>query len=225
MDSRTRKTVKHLGFLGGVLCCPSLTTWWLAVTLASSLCSFAETAEYSFVPDKMDGTKADSVVTCNTPPGWKGWKDDPSYWKGLSGFNQELLRSGHRESVSFVRVNCESTSKCITLVLETRGRDSRGQPDVRAGMSNFLRQVRQHQDMHSDPSPSVSRLDSFSTGEFGTLTIWQIRCSFWNDYLLTMITRRDILVTIYLEAPDIQQCLADVDSLKQLARSVRMTSR
>jgi hypothetical protein len=114
-------------------------------------------------------------------------------------------------------------SECASLTLNTWGRDPRGQPDVDQGLRDFLRQIRQHQDVREDPDPIVSKFGSFEAGDSGVLAILQIRCSFWNDYFLTMIAQHDVLVKIYLEAPDIKDIVPKLDSLKQLARSVRIT--
>jgi hypothetical protein len=91
-------------------------------------------------------------------------------------------------------------------------------------MRDFLKKLRQHQDARHDHDPIVTRFASFEAGNLGTLTIWKIRCTFWNDYFLTFIAQRDVLVTIYLEAPDITDIVPHLDSLKELARSVRITA-
>ncbi len=166
--------------------------------------------------------QAGSVVCFSTPSGWQGWKDDPHYWDGVKGFNKQLLESEHRVRVSFRESNCKNASECASLTLDTWGRDSRGQPDIQQGLHDLVRQVQQHQDVREDPDPVVTEFGSFDAGNSGPLTIWQIRCSFWNDYFLTMIARRDVLVTIYLEAPDIKDIVSNLDSLKELARSVRI---
>jgi hypothetical protein len=184
----------------------------------------AQAAEYCLRPDREDGTQANSVVCCSTPAGWEGWKDDPHYWDGIEGFNKELLESEHRLRVSFRQSNCKNALECAGLTLDSCGRDSRGQPDVEQGMRDFLRQLQQHQDVRHHPDPSVTRFDSFDPRNSGVLTIWQIRCSFWNDYFVTLIAQRDVLVTIYLEAPDIKDIVPKLDSLKELARSVRITA-
>lgn len=119
-------------------------------------------------------------------------------------------------------------------MLDIRGRDSHGQSDVDQGLRDFLRELREHPpDVHDDCDPVVNRFGSFGMGNSGHLTVWQIRCrkrrgpespwSFANDYLLTMITQRDVLVRIYLSALDLEDMLPRLDSLKELARSVRIT--
>jgi hypothetical protein len=183
-----------------------------------------QAAEYCLRPDKEDGTQTNSVVCCTTPFGWQGWKDDPHYWDGIKGFNKQLLESEHRMRVSFDQPNCKRAAECATLMVEAWGRGSRGQPDIEQGMRDLLRQIRQHQDVRGDPDPVVTEPGSFETGNAGRLTIWEIRCSFWKDYLVTQIAQRDVLVTIYLEAPDIQDIRGKVDSLKELAQSVRITA-
>jgi hypothetical protein len=128
--------------------------------------------------------------------------------------------------VLFDQPNCKKGpewSECAHLTLETWGRDSRGQPDVDQGMRDFLRQLRQHRGVRREHDPSVTRFASFDASDSGTLTIWQVRSSFWHDYFLTMITQRDVLVTMYLEARDIKDIEPKLDSLKELARSVRIT--
>jgi hypothetical protein len=202
----------------------SVLAWGLATLLTCFTYLSAPAAEYCLRPDKEDGTQANSIVCCSTPTGWQGWKDDPHYWDNITGFNKQLLESAHRMSVSFGQSKCENGPDCASLTLDTWGRDPRGQPDIDAGVRNFLRQLRQHQDVSHDPDPSVTRFGSLDGGDLGSLTIWQIRCSFWNDYFLTMVAQRDVLVTIYLAAPDIKDIAPELDSLKELVQSLRITA-
>ena len=65
-----------------------LRKWYLTAVLAVLKSLSGRAAEYSMVPDKMDGTKAASAVFCTTPTGWQGWKDDPHYWDGVGTSNR-----------------------------------------------------------------------------------------------------------------------------------------
>jgi hypothetical protein len=135
------------------------------------------------------------------------------------------LQGSHISNVSFGQPNCKVGPECAFLDLETRARDSRGQPDVEAGLRDFLDQLEQPQDL----SPRdrlcvvVNRFGSFHTENFGVLTIWRIRCPSGHQYLVTLLAQRDVLVTIYLRAPGEASIAAEVHSLKELARSVRVT--
>lgn len=219
---RLRLAIRFSGKL--IVKCSSGVVRGIAALLAWWTCLSAQAGEYCLRPDKEDGTQANSVVCCSTPAGWQGWKDDPHYWDDVKGFNKQLLESAHRMSVSFIQSNCKHGSDCGRLVLQSWGRDGRGQPDVKQGMRDFVRQVRQHQNVREHADPIVIRFGSFDAGDSGRLTIWQIRSSFCNDYFLTTIAQRDVLVTIYLEAADSKDIASKLDSLKELARSVRITA-
>jgi hypothetical protein len=200
-----------------------LSLWRIVVLSACFVCLSLRAAEYCLRPSKEDGTEASSLICCATPAGWQGWKDDPHYWDGVKGLNKALLEGEHRMRVDFREIGCKNSPDCPTLTLDTWGRDSRGRPDIDQGMRDFLRQIRQHQDVRHDPDLVVTRFGSFRTRNLGTLTVWKIRCSFWNDYLLTMITRRDMLLTIYLEGPDIKDIMSKLDKLEELACSARVS--
>jgi len=187
------------------------------------VCSCPGAAEYCLRPSKEDGRVASSVICCATPAGWQGWKDDPHYWDGVNGLNKAILEGEHRMRVDFREIGCKNSPDCPTLTLDTWGRDSRGRPDVAQGMRDFLRQIRQHQDVRHDPDSVVGEFGSFGDTIFGSLTIWQIRSSFWDDYFVTIIAQRDVLVTVYLRASDINYIVPKLDSLKELVRSLRVT--
>lgn len=179
-------------------------------------------SEYVLSPSRMDGGKAVAAVHCVTPAGWQGWKDDPRYWDGVTGLNKELLEGAHMLTAFFVQSNCQHGPQCPSLTLDTMGLKPGQRVSVRGELQRFARQVQQHE-RQRDPDPEVSRFGSFNAGEAGTLTIWQISCSFYNQYFLTMFAQRDVLVTIYLQAQHAKQIVDKLDSLKELARSVRVT--
>ncbi len=141
------------------------------------------------------------MICCATPAGWQGWKDDPHYWDGVNGLNKAILEGEHRMRVDFREIGC----------------------NVAQGRRDFLRQIRQHQDVRHDPDSVVGEFGSFGDTIFGSLTIWQIRSSFWDDYFVTIIAQRDVLVTVYLRASDINYIVPKLDSLKELVRSLRVT--
>jgi hypothetical protein len=181
-------------------------------------------AEYCLRPGKEDGTEANGIVSCTTPTGWQGWKDDPRYWDGMDGFTRMWLQTAHTFSVSFKRANCKVGPKCAFLHLKTTARDSRGQPDVEAGLHDFLDQLEQPQDLSSRDNPCIvlNRFGTFDTENSGVLTIWAIRCPSGDRYLVTLLAQRDLLVTIDLRVPGSATAAANVDSLKELARSIRI---
>jgi hypothetical protein len=88
-------------------------------------------------------------------------------------------------------------------------------------MRDFVEKIQHYRGECKDPHPSVTRFGSFDAGTNGRLTIWQIRCSCCKDYFLAFIAQGDALVTIHLEAPNIKDIVPKLDSLKELARSVR----
>jgi hypothetical protein len=221
--------------------CSSVVTWVLAALLTWSTCLSAQAAEYCLRPDKRDGTQADNVVCCSTPTGWVGWKDDlEQLARTKKLFNDPPTRALFQRSVWFFPSNCVADDKfrkkrpeCPSLTLEARTRNSRGRSDVARELRRFLRELRDHPpDVYNDCDPVVSRFASFDVGNSRDLPIWQIHCrkrresrpgSSSNDYLLTIIGQRDVIATIYLEAPDIKDIIPKLDSLKELARSVRIT--
>jgi len=107
---------------------------------------------------------------------------------------------------------------------------ARGKSDVQQRLRDFVRETQMYKPwLRYD----ITQLGSFDAGNFGRLTIWQLRCrtrrartpdtsTWWDDYLLTVIAQRDVLVTIILGAPDIKDIVPKIDSLKELARSVRI---
>ena len=128
--------------------------------------------------------------------------------------------------VSFHRPSCKEGLECPFLALDTKGRDSRGQPDIEAGLRDLLAKSEQPQDLspRGPPCVVVSRFGSFQTKGFGDLTIWRIRCPSGREKLATLIAQRDVLVTIELGAPDIKDIASKIDSLKELTRSVRFAA-
>jgi hypothetical protein len=209
--------------------------WSLAALFACSTCLSTQAAEYCLRPSKSDGTKTRSVVCCTTPAGWQGWKDDPKHLTGTQRLLKDpLTRALFQMSVAFFPSNCVAEDRfrkkrpeCPSLTLRSRARDPYGRPNVARGLRDFLRELQDHPpDVHGDCDPVVSRFGSFDAGNSEDPTIWQIHCrkrSPSNDYLLTMITQRDVLVTIYLAAANIKDIESKLDSLKELGRSVRIT--
>jgi hypothetical protein len=212
-------------------CC--LSTWGLAGLFTGFMFLSVQAAEYCMRPGKEDGTQADSVVCCSTPTGWEGWKDDLKHLARTKKlFKDPLTRALFQRSVWFFPSNCVADDKfrkkspeCSSLTLETQARDSRGQPDVEAGLRDFLDQLEQPQDLspRDQPCVVVNRFGSFHTENSGVLTIWRIRCPSGSQHFVTLLAQRDVLVTIYLNGPDIKDIEPRLDSLKQLARSVRIT--
>jgi hypothetical protein len=194
----------------------------LAALLACSTCLSAESAEYCLRPNKRDGTQADSVVCCSTPTGWQGWKDDPrgrESMKNLDAYSRTWLG----KMVVFHQPDCMKGPECPYLSLKTTGRDSRGQLDVEAGLRNFLNEFEQPQGPRRPPCVVVSRFGSFHTDNSGDPTIWRIRCPSGKQLFVTLLALRDVLVTIDLGSPDIEDIVPKLDSLKELAQSARIT--
>src|SRR5213594_1471774 len=183
-----------------------------------------QASEYCLRSSNKEWTEANSVVCCSTPAGWYAWKDDrgldPNRLKELD----PLTKSYFNRLVSFHQPSCREGRECPYLALETRGRDSRGQPDVETGLRDFLNEWEQPQDLRprNPPCVVVRRFGSFQTENFGTLTIWRIRCPSGQQHLLTLLAQRDALVTVILGAPGIKDIIPKIDSLKELARSVRI---
>src|SRR5437660_1344260 len=167
--SRIRRNAGGEGPLGsGISICSSFPAWAAAGLLTCFWSLPVRAAEYSFVPDKMNGTQASSAVVCTTPTGWQGWKDDPHYWDSMSASNRQLVESAHSQGVSFGQPNCKTGPECASLILDTIGQDSRGQPDLTRGMRNFVRELQQHQDVRRDPDPCITRFGSFEAGKAKT---------------------------------------------------------
>jgi hypothetical protein len=201
----------------------SFALWSLAGLCASFNFLPVRAAEYCLRPGNQDGTQADSVVCCTTPAGWRGWKDDPRYpdrIKRLDPYSKGFFN----RLVSFHLPNCKQGPECPYLSLKVTARDPRGQPNVERGLRNLLDEKEQPQDLspRKPPCVVVSRFGSFHTENSGEMTIWQIRCPSGSQELVTLFAQRDVLVTIEFGAPDIREIVAKVDSLKELARSVRI---
>jgi hypothetical protein len=206
---------------------------WLAGLLACFICVSSRAAEYCLRPGNKDRTQADSVVCCSVPTGWQGWKDDLKHLASTKKlFEDPVTRALFQRSVWFFPSNCIANDKfrkkrpeCSSLTLETRARDSRGQPDIETGLRDFLNETEQRQDAsaRNPPCVIVSRFGSFHTENSGDLTIWQIRCPSGSQHLVTLLAQRDGLVRIDLGGPDIEDIVPKLDSLKELARSVRIT--
>jgi len=197
----------------------------LASTLACFLCLSATGAEYCLRPDNKYRAQTNSVVRCSTPAGWKGWKDDPSSQQRIKQFGDAYSRGWVGKMVVFHQPDCKEGPECPYLGLDTRSRDSRGQPDLEAGLRDFLNEREQPQDLspRKPPCVVVSRVASFHIENSGDLTIWQIRCPSGSQRFATLLAQRDVLVTIDLGGPDIKDIVPKLDSLKELARSVRIT--
>lgn len=198
---------------------------WCIVGLSTCFaCLSIQAADYCLRPGKQDRTHANSIVCCTTPNDWRGWKDDPRYpdrIKQLDAYSKSSLQT----SASFHQPNCKIGPECPYLGLDTRGRDSHGQPDVEAGLRDFLNESEQPQDLspRNRPCVVVTRFGSFQTANLGDLTIWQIRCPSGTEHFVTLLAQRDVLVTIDLGGPNGKGLVFKVDSLKELARSVRIT--
>ena len=199
--------------------------WRLAAVFACSTCLSTQAAEYCVSPSNKDGAESRSVVCCKTPPGWQGWKDDPHYWDGIDRFTKALLQALYSSSVSFRKPHCKVRTQCIFLDLKTRGRDPGGKSDVEAGLRDFVDELEQPQDLspRNHPCVVVSRFDAFHDEDFGVLAIWQIRCPAGSQHLVVPLAQRDVLVIIDLHGPDMKDIVPKVDSLEQLARSVRIS--
>jgi hypothetical protein len=120
---------------------------WALVVLSAYLISLSSrAAEYCLRPGKKDGMPANTVVCCSTPGGWQGWKDDPRYpdrIKRLDPYSKVFFN----RLVSFHQPNCKQGPECPYLSLKITARDSRGQPDVEAGLRDFLEESEQPQDL------------------------------------------------------------------------------
>lgn len=196
----------------------------LAITLGCSECLCAQAAEYCLRPGKKDGTQAESVVCCSTPGGWQGWKDESHYRERIRRLDA-YSKGFFNMLVSFHQPNCKQGPECPYLSLKVTARDSRGQPDVEAGLRDLLEELEQPHDLspRRPPCVVVSRVGSFHIENSGDVTIWQIRCPSGSQRLVTLFAQRDMLVTVELGAPDIKDIVPKLDSLKELARSVRIT--
>jgi len=191
-------------------------TFILTGLLTSLTCVSGQAAEYCLGPYR------NAVVCCTTPAGWYGWKDEPHSRERIKELD-EYSRAVLRTMVSFHQPNCKEGPECPSLALITRGRDSRGKPDIQQGLRGFLNESEQPQDASPRRPPCliVSHFGSFHTGHSGAGTIWQVRCPSGSQHLLTLLALRDMLVIIDLEAPDIKEIVPKLHSLKELARSVR----
>jgi hypothetical protein len=198
--------------------------WSSAALFACLTCASSQAVEYCLRPDKENGGQAESVVCCSAPAGWQGWKDDPHQRdriKRLDAYSKGFLR----RLVSFHQSNCkQGWPECPYLSLKTTARDSRGQPDVEAGLREFLDESEQPQDLspRKPPCAVVGRYGSFHTENSGDSTIWQVRCPSGEQHFVTLLAQRDMLMTIDLGAPAIKDIVPKLDSLKELARSVRI---
>jgi hypothetical protein len=197
----------------------SFALWSLAGLCASFNSLPVHAAEYCLGP-----YKGNTVICCSTPAGWLGWKDDP-HLRDRMKQSDEYTRAWLGTFVDFHQPNWKQGAEGPYLGLDTRGRDSRGQPDVQAGLRDFLNESEQLQDLspRRPPCVVVSRFGSFHTENYGTLKIWRIRCPSGRQHLLTLLAQRDVLVRISLDGPDIKDIVPKLDSLKELARSVRIT--
>jgi hypothetical protein len=197
----------------------SFSAWSLAALLSCLTCLPVRAAEYCLGP-----YQGNSVVCCSTPTGWEGWKDDLHQRDSMKQLDV-YTRAWLGKLVSFHQPNCKEGPECPYLGLDTKGRDSRGQPDVEAGLRDFLNEREQPQDLspRKPPCVVVSRVGSFHAENSGELTIWRIRCPSGDQLFVTLLALRDVLVRIDLGGSDIKDIVPKLDSLKELARSVRIT--
>jgi hypothetical protein len=201
---------------------------WIQPSLAALLiwftCLPAQAAEYCLQPGKKNEKNPDTVVCCSTPAGWQAWKDEPNYEDRIKRLDP-LSKGWLQRLVSFHQPNCKQGPECPYLSLDTRGRDSRGQPDVETGLRELLNESEQLQDLspRKPPCVLVSRFGSFHIENSGDVTIWQIRCPSGNQSFVSLFAQRDMLVTIQLGGPAIKHLVPKLDSLEELARSVRLT--
>ena len=199
--------------------------WVGAGVLASVTCLPVHAAEYCLRPGKPEGKQANTVVCCSAPAGWQGWKDDPSSQQRIKQFGDAYSRGWVGKMVVFHQPACKEGPECPYLGLDTRSRDSRGQPDLEAGLRDFLTEREQSQDLspRKPPCVVVSRVGSFHTDNSGDPTIWRIRCPSGDQLFVTLLALRDVLVRIDLGGSDIEDIVPKLDSLKELARSARIS--
>jgi len=195
-----------------------------AACLLACFPALGRAAEYSFVPVRLDGTKASHAISCVTPGGWQGWKDDPTFWNRLGGFDKRFLQGYNMSAVAFTRRNCTRGTDCERLVLETTARDARGQPDVKTRLQAFLTHLNEHQDSAEEPAHIVNLLHTFEIKGVGAVPIWEVRSSFYDDYFVSIILLSDVIVTIYLQTPDSEQVRQELGAVKELAQSIKVTN-
>ena len=183
-----------------------------AVLAAASFSCLA--ADYSFVPRQLDGGDGTTVISCRTPSGWSGWKDDPSSWKLFRPGDRRLVEGERTVRVSFSLLNCRGAS-CPELSLDTAARASPGPPDIKAAVGNTAREL-------VDTTARVTKVGSFDAGRFGRATIWKVHRSTDHNFM-TVLSDRDVQAIVSLSGPDSGRTLQHLDSLKELARSVRIT--
>ncbi len=190
----------------------SLTVHFIWFTFLS-----VQAAEYCLRPGK------DSVVCCTSPAEWQAWKDDPDYQDRLKRLDA-YSRTWFQRLVSFHQPNCKQGPECPYLALDTRSRDSRGQPNVETGLRELLDESEQLQDLspRKPPCVVVSRFGSFHIENSGEVTIWQIRCPSGSQSFVSLFAQRDVLLTVQLGGANIKDLVPKLDSLKELARSVRV---
>jgi hypothetical protein len=195
--------------------------WSLAALLACFTYGSTQAAEYCLRPGKEEGKEASSVICCTTPAGWQGWKDDPHYWDGIKGLNRVLLQAELTSRVLFTQPSCKDRDRCPKLGMVTWVGDSGGQVDIKAELRDFVQQIEQSTD--SEPS-DVTQLSSVNTPNAGSLTIWEFRSSRERSYIGALFSQRNVFVGIYLEGPYTTHIATKLDSLKQLAQSIRITN-
>src|SRR5947208_614660 len=105
--------------------------------------------------------------------------------------------------VLFHQADRKEGPECPSLGLDTRSRDSRGQPDVESGLRDFLNERAQPQDLspRKPPCVVVSRVGSFHTDNSGDPTIWRIRCSSGHQLLVSLPSLPNVLVRIWPRGP------------------------
>jgi hypothetical protein len=196
----------------------SFSAWSLAGLLSCLTCLSVRAAEYCLGP--YNG----SSVVCTTPTGWQGWKDDPQYRDRVKRLDA-YSRTAFVNSVAFHQPTCKEGPECAYLGLDTRRRDSRGQPDIETGLRDFLNKTEQRQDAspRNPPCVVVSQFGFFHTQNYGDLIIWRIRCPSGSEHLVTLLAQSDVLVTIDLRGNNIEEIVPKLDNLKELAQSVRIT--
>ncbi|MBX6334914.1 hypothetical protein IRY61_06290 [Candidatus Saccharibacteria bacterium] len=94
------------------------------------------------------------------------------------------------------------------------------QGDPKRLLRHFLQEI--EESMDARPT-DVKQLSPPNTVTAGASPIWEFRSSRSRTYAGVIIIRNDVFVGIYLEAPNELDIVAGLHSLKQLARSVRVT--
>lgn len=194
----------------------ALMTPRVLVALAISTAASGLAADYTFVPDKKDGTAGSTAISFTAPASWVGWKDDSHYFDRTDPFSRMLVESALTVGTSLSPLNCEPNSTCPTLTIDTFARESSAPPDINTALRRQATEL-------WDPAPEVRKFGSFDTARAGVLTIWRARCEKCENQLVTLVALGDVVAMISLQGPDQKQTVAALDSLKELARSARIS--